>query len=81
MCPQPVRPSLGDFSEEVREKLANDINRARWMDHRCELCGQSVSAQLMKGKWVPDAHWPSVRLERKSRFVAVGQEPPTDSGL
>ena len=65
MCPQPAKPCAGEFSEEAREALAKDLHRARWTDHRCTLCGQTVSAQLVKGSWIPDAHWPSVRLKRE----------------
>jgi len=79
MCPQPVRACPGTFSEEAKEKLANDVDRARWMDHRCELCGQFVSAQVVKGSWVPDSHWPSVRIQRKPRYVPIAKRQSIDS--
>jgi hypothetical protein len=59
--PIPVKPCEGFFSEETNRLLVANVGRAQWQLHPCERCGQQVGARLDKGRWVPEAHWPSVR--------------------
>ena len=57
----PVKPCSGRFSEEVQAVLIQNRDRAQWAVHTCEVCGISVGAVEVRGKWVPEQHWPSVK--------------------
>jgi hypothetical protein len=59
--PIPVKPCVGRFSDELQAALAQNIDRAQWNTHACEVCGVSVGAIQVSGKWVPEQHWPSVK--------------------
>lgn len=70
MSPSPLKPCSGAFPSQVQEALFRDTDRARWKEHSCQICGQMVSAQLYKGKWEPDLHWPSVTYAPAKNRVA-----------
>ena len=70
--PGPVKPCSGRFSEELQAILARNRDRAQWALHTCEVCGVSVGAVQVQGKWVPEQHWPSV----KPRIVMRGKIVP-----
>lgn len=57
----PVKPCSGRFSEELQAVLIQNKDRAQWAMHTCEVCGLSVGAVQVQGKWVPEQHWPSVK--------------------
>jgi|CZKL01.1.fsa_nt_gi hypothetical protein len=59
--PIPLKPCDGHFSEEVQQILQRNIDRTQWADHPCEVCGIEIGAVQVKGKWVPETHWPSVK--------------------
>jgi hypothetical protein len=69
MSPAPLKACSGHFDAAVQEALLNDKDRSRWQDHRCEGCGQMVSAQLVKGVWEPSSHWPSVSYSARKKRV------------
>ena len=56
----PVKPCEGRFSDDLLELLSKNRNREQWGIHKCEVCGASVGAQQVHGRWVPEQHWPSV---------------------
>jgi hypothetical protein len=58
--PIPVKPCDGRFSNDLQEVLNRNRNREQWAVHTCQLCGTSVGAVQIHGKWVPEQHWPSV---------------------
>ena len=58
--PIPKKPCEGSFSEETNKILLANVDRAQWLLHPCAVCGQQVGARLEKGRWTPEAHWPSV---------------------
>jgi hypothetical protein len=58
--PIPVKPCDGRFSDDLQAVLTRNRNREQWAMHSCELCGASVEAVQVHGKWVPEQHWPSV---------------------
>jgi len=62
-----VKPCAGEFSEEVRQTLQQNTDRAQWRAHRCGLCGQEVEAEQKHGKWLPAQHWPSIRYVDRNR--------------
>ena len=72
--PTPLKPCVGTFSDETRKQLLSNRNREQWLSHPCEVCGQSVSARLEKGIWVPEPHWPSVRYVAANR--RAGKQTP-----
>lgn len=59
--PIPVKPCDGRFSDELQGVLARNRDREQWAVHTCEVCGASVGAVQVQGKWVPEQHWPSVK--------------------
>jgi hypothetical protein len=59
--PTPLKPCDGHFSVELQENLHKNIDRAQWATHACEVCGVEVGAIQVGGKWVPEAHWRSVK--------------------
>jgi hypothetical protein len=65
--PVPTKPCDGSFSEETNGLLFTNVDRAQWLLHACEHCGQQVGARLDKGHWVPDLHWPSVPRRAPAR--------------
>ena len=69
----PAKPCKGQFSDETQRALMDDVDHARRTDHICQLCKMSVSARLEKGRWVPDMHWPSVRLKRLTYTAPVSR--------
>ncbi len=81
----PVKPCEGSFSEETNQLLLSNVNRAQWTLHACARCGQQVGARLEKGRWSPDAHWPSiprrssVRAKVSVAHPAAAQESDEDS--
>lgn len=58
--PIPVKPCGGQFSEELQALLTKNREREQWAVHTCQVCGASVGAVQVQGKWVPEQHWPSV---------------------
>ena len=62
-----TKACAGRFGQEAQDLLTKDLGRARWHEHTCEVCGQAVEAQLKNGKWIPKAHWPSVKFQRRNR--------------
>jgi len=77
--PNPVKPCDGFFSEETIGALLTNLNRAQWLPHACARCGQQVGALLDKGRWSPEAHWPSVP-RRPSARTPVGDRQPRSGG-
>jgi len=69
--PAIVKPCEGFFSEEADRVLTKNCDRAQWLPHRCERCGKKVDARLVKGRWCPEVHWPSVP-RRAARRPVVG---------
>ena len=67
--PVPAKPCPGTFSEATTQLLAKNANRAQWLPHTCELCGQQVGAKVAFGKWSPEPHWPSVRYAPRTRRI------------
>lgn len=65
--PIPAKPCDGFFSEDTNRALLANVDRAQWRLHPCERCGQQVGARLEKGRWIPEAHWPSVPRRASSR--------------
>ncbi len=65
--PAPVKPCPAQFSETTIESLIRNQNREQWIPQKCELCGQSVGARQLMGKWIPEPHWPSVRYLPRTR--------------
>lgn len=64
--PAPAKPCEGRFHEDLQEVLTKNRDRAQWANHRCEVCGLEVGAVIVKGLWVPEQHWPSVKYHPKS---------------
>ena len=64
--PIPAKPCEGRFSEEVQAVLKSNRDRAQWANHTCEVCGLSVGAAQVQGKWVPEQHWPSVKYQPRN---------------
>jgi hypothetical protein len=62
-----VKPCDGSFNDETNELLVSNVDRAQWLLHVCQRCGQRVGARLDKGRWVPDVHWPSIPRRPASR--------------
>ena len=58
--PLSVKPCDGRFSDDLQAVLTRNRNREQWAVHTCQLCGASVGAEQLHGKWVPEQHWPSV---------------------
>jgi hypothetical protein len=58
--PISVKPCDGLFSDDLQAILTRNRNREQWAVHSCQLCGASVGAVQVQGKWVPEQHWPSV---------------------
>jgi CheY-like chemotaxis protein len=76
----PAKPCNGRFSDETVQALLKNVERAQWLPHTCELCGQLLGARLEKGHWVPEPHWPSVVARRTSGSTAAPRkEAPTRS--
>jgi hypothetical protein len=65
--PTPAKPCDGRFSDEILEILSRNRDRAQWANHPCEVCGLAIGATLVRGKWVPEQHWPSVKLKYTPR--------------
>jgi hypothetical protein len=61
-----VKPCDGKLNDQTLEVLRGNINRAQWGTYRCETCGRMVGVEILKGKWAPERHWPSVFLKRTS---------------
>jgi len=59
--PTPVKPCDGQFSEDLQTVLTRNRSREQWGLHTCQLCGASIGAVEVHGKWVPEQHWPSVK--------------------
>lgn len=57
----PIKPCDGAFSDDLQELLTRNRNREQWAVHTCQVCGASVGAAIVHGKWVPEQHWPSVK--------------------
>ena len=65
--PIPAKPCTGLFNEETVEALIKNNERAQWLPQTCNLCGQTIGARLVSGKWVPDQHWPSVHYVPRAK--------------
>jgi len=63
----PAKPCDGRFSDELQALLARNTDRAQWATHACEVCGVSVGAVQVQGKWTPEQHWPSVKYPARNR--------------
>ena len=59
--PIPAKPCGGFFRDELQTVLTQNRDRAQWATYSCEVCGVSVGAVQVQGKWVPEQHWPSVK--------------------
>jgi hypothetical protein len=59
----PVKPCDGRFSDELQAVLNRNRDRAQWANHTCEVCGLAVGAMQVRGKWLPEQHWPSVQYQ------------------
>lgn len=70
--PIPVKPCNGAFSEETVRLLTRNLDRAQWQPHACVVCGQMIGAKLDMGKWVPEAHWPSIPTRKAKAARAAG---------
>ena len=70
--PTPAKPCDGRFNEELQVLLTRNRNREQWGVYPCELCGASVGAVEVRGKWVPEQHWPSVTSRRHQRPSSEG---------
>jgi len=85
--PLPAKPCEGRFSDEVQQLLVKNTDRAQWANHSCEICGFSVGAKQDRGKWVPEQHWPSVKIrprtpnERKKNTPADAAVPEESVAL
>ena len=75
--PNPVKPCVGRFSESTIEILRANVDRAQWLPHNCEECGQLVGAVPNKGSWSPEQHWPSVSRRRKGQPPVA--KPPVET--
>lgn len=64
--PTSVKPCDGQFSEDLQTVLIRNRNREQWAVHPCQVCGASVGAVQVQGKWVPEQHWPSVKYPRRT---------------
>lgn len=82
--PTPLKPCDGSLSNELQEILQKNRDRAQWAAHPCQVCGQEVMVVQVKGRWVPQAHWPSVTYRPRpvkgtsagrSRSAAKRQDP------
>lgn len=73
--PTPAKPCNGNFSEETIQALVANTDRAQWLQHRCEVCGQQIGGRLAFGKWSPDPHWPSVKYVPRTRRVEKRIQP------
>jgi hypothetical protein len=60
--PTPVKPCSGQFSDDLQQILTRNDEREQWAVHTCQICGALVGAVQVHGKWVPEQHWPSVKL-------------------
>jgi hypothetical protein len=78
--PIPAKPCEGRFTDELQSVLTQNTDRAQWATYACEVCGVSVGAIKVQGKWVPEQHWPSVKypprkpVEKGSRRSAAPRE-------
>lgn len=70
--PSAVKPCAGQFSEELQEVLNRNSERAQWSTYACEICKVTVGAVQVRGKWVPEPHWPSVKYTPR-RVASKGQ--------
>jgi hypothetical protein len=77
--PVPMKACDGSFSAETDKILLTNLDRAQWLLHACERCGQQVTAHLDKGRWSPEKHWPSVP-RRNSAGLSVGGPQSTPTG-
>ncbi len=84
--PTPAKPCDGRFSDELQAVIAQNIDRAQWATHPCEVCGVLVGAVQVQGKWVPEQHWPSVKYPvrntgEKGRDNRGSSAIPHENGL
>lgn len=68
--PTPVKPCEGRFSDDLQAVLTRNRNREQWAVHTCQICGASVGAVEVHGKWVPEQHWPSVTYPSRNAVPA-----------
>jgi hypothetical protein len=68
--PIPVKPCDGQFSADLQVVLTQNRNREQWAVHTCQVCGASVGAVEVHGKWVPEQHWPSVTYPPRNAVAA-----------
>ncbi len=61
--PIPVKPCEGRFSDELIELISKNRDRSQWANHPCAVCGAMVGATQVKGQWVPEQHWPTVKYQ------------------
>jgi hypothetical protein len=59
--PKPSKPCEGKLSDLTRSLLSTNRDREKWGIHPCQVCGQAVGVLQVKGVWVPETHWPSVK--------------------
>ena len=64
--PIPAKPCDGRFRDELQAVLTQNRDRVQWATHACEVCGISVGAVRVQGKWVPEQHWPSVKYPSRN---------------
>lgn len=81
-----MKPCEGKLNEDLQEILTRNRNREQWGVHTCNLCGASVGAVQVQGRWVPEQHWPSVvypprnaAVSRYSRNAAPREDLLEDS--
>ena len=80
----PLKPCEGQFSDDLQQILSLNRQREQWGVHTCQLCGASIGAVQVQGKWVPEQHWPSVKYPArnavdKKQSVAAKSITPDDS--
>jgi hypothetical protein len=84
--PIPAKACEGRFSDEVQEVLISNRDRSQWSNQACEVCGAMVGAVQVKGKWVPEQHWPTVKYlprvaKGKKQDVSADRMVPQDDAL
>jgi len=75
--PAIAKPCAGHFSDDTVTALLADRDHAQWLMHACMQCSQQVGAHIEKGKWVPEAHWPSVRYVPRAKRAEKRVPAPT----
>ena len=58
--PTPLKACKGEFSPGTIAQLQANLDRDQWKSHECIVCGEAVAPVIVKSKWEPEPHWPSV---------------------